>query len=48
MALVRCSCLVELHGAAWDALDVQVLDPDCGYVMHRLEAELLAGEAPAA
>jgi hypothetical protein len=44
MALVRCSCIVGLlastdgHGAL--AVDLKVLDPDCGYVVHRLGAEL--------
>ena len=42
MALVRCSCIVELHASAdgRGAVDVKVPDPECGYVVHRLGAEL--------
>jgi hypothetical protein len=37
MALVRCTCLVGWTTDASDrpAIDVQVLDPECGYVLHR-------------
>jgi hypothetical protein len=46
MALVRCSCVVELVASIDGrcALDVQVLDPGCGYVVHRLGADLTAAE----
>ena len=44
MALVRCSCIVELHASADGrgavAVDVKVPAPECGYVVHRLGAEL--------
>ena len=48
MALVRCSCVVELVASAHGriALDVTVLDPECGYVVHRLGADLLTPSEP--
>ena len=48
MALVRCSCVVELVASAdgRSALEVRVLDPECGYVVHRLGAELLTATEP--
>jgi hypothetical protein len=48
MALVRCSCVVELLASADGrcAVDVRVLDPECGYVVHRLGADLLTAEEP--
>ncbi len=48
MALVRCSCVVELVASADGriALDVTVLDPECGYVVHRLGADLLTPSEP--
>ena len=38
MALVRCTCLVgwTTDAAGRPAIDVQVLDPECGYVLHRV------------
>lgn len=38
MALVRCTCVVGwgAHGRT----EVTLLDPTCGYVVHRLGAEL--------
>ena len=44
MALVRCTCLVQVPRAAARPTEVvvQVLDPTCGYVVHRLAAELVA------
>lgn len=54
MALVRCSCVTSFaprHVGGVD-LDVLVLDPDCGYVVHRLGTALGGGsssdDAPAA
>ncbi len=37
MALVRCTCLVTWthDGSGRPAIDVRVLDPECGYVLHR-------------
>ena len=48
MALVRGSCVVALVASANGriALEVTVLDPECGYVVHRLGAELLAATEP--
>jgi len=48
MALVRCSCVVELVSGvdARVALAVTVLDPDCEYVVHRLGADLLTTSEP--
>jgi hypothetical protein len=48
MALVRCSCVVDLVASANGriALDVTVLDPECGYVVHRLCADLLTASEP--
>lgn len=48
MALVRCTCLVQMSTSARGERDVlvQVLDPECGYVPHRLGADL-AGAADA-
>ena len=48
MALVRCSCVVELVPSADGriGLDVTVLDPECGYVVHRLGADLLTTSEP--
>jgi hypothetical protein len=48
MALVRCSCVVDLVASANGriALDVTVLDPACGYVVHRLFADLLTASEP--
>ena len=42
MPLVRCSCvttLVPRHAGGFE-LDITVVDPDCGYVVHRLGAML--------
>jgi len=41
MALVRCTCIAELiltNDPHERRLEVAVPDPDCGYVLHRLEA----------
>ena len=48
MALVRCSCVVGLVPSADGriGLDVTVLDPGCGYVVHRLGADLLTASEP--
>ena len=48
MALVRCSCVVELVASSdcRIALEVTVLDPECGYVVHRLGADLLTATEP--
>ena len=48
MALVRCSCVVEIVASADGriGLDVTVLDPVCGYVVHRLGADLLSASEP--
>ncbi|MEV7431018.1 MULTISPECIES: hypothetical protein [unclassified Nocardioides] len=48
MALVRCSCLAQVVPAAGGGHDlrVRVLDPACGYVVHRLGAELAEPEVP--
>jgi hypothetical protein len=48
MALVRCSCVVELVASSDHrcALEVTILDPECGYVVHRLGAELLTAAEP--
>ena len=48
MALVRCSCFFDLLASANGrvALDVTVLDPECGYVVHRLCADLLTASEP--
>ncbi|HEV2798743.1 MAG TPA: hypothetical protein VGV65_14100 [Nocardioides sp.] len=37
MSLVRCTCLVDWarDGSGRPAIDVKVLDPECGYVLHR-------------
>lgn len=37
MALVKCSCLVtwSADASGRPAVAVEVLDPDCGYVLHR-------------
>lgn len=46
MALVRCTCVVELR-CGGEALEPRVvlLDPACGYVVHRAAADLvLLGE----
>ncbi|MBC9732766.1 hypothetical protein [Nocardioides marmotae] len=49
MALVRCTCLTslvpEVDGGL--TLRVEVADPDCGYVVHRLQAELSEPATPA-
>jgi hypothetical protein len=48
MALVRCSCVVELVASSdcRSSLAVRILDPECGYVVHRLGAELLTATEP--
>ena len=48
MALVRCSCVVDLFASVdgRSALGVRVLDPECGYVVHRLFADLLTASEP--
>ncbi|NHC24687.1 hypothetical protein G6553_16095 [Nocardioides sp. IC4_145] len=55
MALVRCSCVAQVvlgpdgagsHGHSDGVgLRVQVLDPECGYVVHRVAAGFPAGPA---
>lgn len=41
MALVRCTCIAELvQEARGNTLVVALPDPDCGYVPHRLGADL--------
>jgi len=42
MALVRCTCLTQIAPIARGDLDLwlEVPDPACGYVVHRLAAEL--------
>ncbi|MDN4173530.1 hypothetical protein QWY28_11285 [Nocardioides sp. SOB77] len=42
MALVRCTCLARIAPVTGGghALRVEVADPECGYVLHRLAAEL--------
>ena len=37
MALVRCSCVVDWthDGSGRPAIEVLVVDPSCGYVVHR-------------
>lgn len=38
--LVRCTCVAGLDS---DGLRVVVYDPECGYIIHRLEAEVASG-----
>ena len=47
MALVRCSCVTTLvpRGAGGFEVDVTLLDPDCGYVLHRMASVLDADDA---
>ena len=42
MARVRCTCLTRIVPTAGGDLDLrlEVPDPACGYVVHRLAAEL--------
>jgi hypothetical protein len=41
MALVRCTCLARLQpGDLGPTLVIEVADPDCGYVVHRLAEDL--------
>jgi hypothetical protein len=49
MALVRCTCLVQVSSSRsrGPELVLQVPDPTCGYVLHRLAAELAGGPDPA-
>lgn len=45
MALVRCTCIAELVyiGRGSISLNLSLPDPDCGYVWHRLAADVAAG-----
>jgi hypothetical protein len=47
MALVRCSCVTTLvpRGAGRFEVSVTVLDPGCGYVVHRLGSVLDTDDA---
>ena len=46
MALVRCSCLVDLATTVErNDVVVRVIDPACGYVVHRLGAMLGESES---
>jgi hypothetical protein len=47
MALVRCTCVVDwTHDRSGRlAIDVRVIDPQCGYVVHRAFEGIAASPA---